>query len=52
MGGNDIFLYPYFRPYLFSNSLPPPVVASASQVFSMLLEDSSLVERIISNTAR
>jgi len=40
------------RPYLFSNSLPPPVVACASQVFSMLLEDSSLVEKINRNTAR
>jgi len=40
------------RPYLFSNSLPPPVVASASEVFTMLMEDSSLVEKIIGNTAR
>ena len=40
------------RPYLFSNSLPPPVVAAASEVFSMLLADSSLVEKIIANTAR
>ena len=40
------------RPYLFSNSLPPPVVASASQVFSMLMEDSSFVEKIKANTAR
>ncbi|XP_023325028.1 2-amino-3-ketobutyrate coenzyme A ligase, mitochondrial [Eurytemora carolleeae] len=40
------------RPYLFSNSLPPPVVACASQVFTMLLEDSSLVQSIINNTKR
>jgi len=40
------------RPYLFSNSLPPPVVACASKVFSILLDDSSLVEKINSNTTR
>ena len=38
------------RPYLFSNSLPPPVVASASQVFSMLMQDSSFVSKINENT--
>jgi len=40
------------RPYSFSNSLPPPVVASASKVFDMLFESSSLVEKINSNTQR
>jgi len=40
------------RPYSFSNSLPPPVVASASKVFDMLFESSSLVEKINSNTRR
>eukprot|EP00092_Neocalanus_flemingeri_P020694 GFUD01022425.1.p1 GENE.GFUD01022425.1~~GFUD01022425.1.p1 ORF type:complete len:426 (-),score=87.80 GFUD01022425.1:61-1338(-) len=40
------------RPYSFSNSLPPPVVASASKVFDMLFESSSLVEKINSNTKR
>lgn len=40
------------RPYLFSNSLPPPVVASASQVFSMLMEDSSFISAIKENTQR
>ena len=40
------------RPYLFSNSLPPPVVASASQVFSMLMDDSSFVSKIKDNTTR
>jgi len=40
------------RPYLFSNSLPPPVVAAASEVFTMLMEDSSFVKKIISNTER
>jgi len=40
------------RPYSFSNSLPPPVVASASKVFDMLFESTSLVEKINSNTKR
>merc|ERR1711970_308140 len=40
------------RPYSFSNSLPPPVVASASKVFDMLFESSDLVEKINSNTRR
>jgi len=40
------------RPYSFSNSLPPPVVASASKVFDMLFESSDLVEKINSNTKR
>ena len=40
------------RPYLFSNSLPPPVVACASQVFSMLMDDSSFVSKIKENTTR
>lgn len=38
------------RPYLFSNSLPPPVVATASKVFDLLMADSSLVERVTENT--
>jgi len=40
------------RPYLFSNSLPPPVVASASAVFDMLFNEASLVKKIQSNTTR
>jgi len=40
------------RPYLFSNSIPPAVVACANQVFGMLLEDSSLVKKITANTRR
>merc|ERR1712062_446323 len=40
------------RAYLFSNSLPPAVVATASQVFSMLMEDSSYAKRIQANTER
>lgn len=38
------------RPYLFSNSLPPPVVATASKVFDLLMADTSLVERVAANT--
>lgn len=38
------------RPYLFSNSLPPPVVASASKVFDLLTRDNSLVEKVAANT--
>eukprot|EP00095_Tigriopus_kingsejongensis_P010848 maker-scaffold1333_size47127-snap-gene-0.9 protein:Tk10848 transcript:maker-scaffold1333_size47127-snap-gene-0.9-mRNA-1 annotation:"2-amino-3-ketobutyrate coenzyme a mitochondrial" len=40
------------RPYLFSNSLPPAVVASASKVFDMIQDDSSFVDKIADNTAR
>ena len=40
------------RPYSFSNSLPPPVVGTASKVFDMLMHDSSLVEKINQNTQR
>nr|XP_002130203.1 2-amino-3-ketobutyrate coenzyme A ligase, mitochondrial-like [Ciona intestinalis] len=38
------------RPFLFSNSLPPPVVACASKVFEMLSEDSSFVADIQNKT--
>lgn len=38
------------RPYLFSNSLPPPVVACASKVFDMLLKGSDLTEKVAKNT--
>jgi len=40
------------RPYSFSNSLPPPVVGTASKVFDMLMTDSSLVKKINDNTKR
>ena len=40
------------RPYLFSNSLPPPAVAAASAVFDMLLSGDSVVEKIKTNTIR
>ncbi|XP_022086507.1 2-amino-3-ketobutyrate coenzyme A ligase, mitochondrial-like [Acanthaster planci] len=38
------------RPYLFSNTLPPPVVASASKVLDMIMEDPSLMLKLASNT--
>ena len=40
------------RPYSFSNSLPPPVVGTASKVFDMLMADNSLVKKITDNTKR
>merc|ERR1719402_388662 len=40
------------RPYLFSNSLPPPVVAAASEVFNMLMGGGDLVDKIRRNTTR
>ncbi|KAG7164492.1 2-amino-3-ketobutyrate coenzyme A ligase, mitochondrial-like [Homarus americanus] len=40
------------RPYLFSNSLPPPVVASASKVFDLLLGNSGFAEKVQANTDR
>jgi glycine C-acetyltransferase len=38
------------RPYLFSNSLPPPLVASAIRAFELVDEDPSLLERLRRNT--
>jgi glycine C-acetyltransferase len=38
------------RPYLFSNSLPPPVVAAGIKVFEMLSSASELRERLRENT--
>ncbi|XP_055533169.1 2-amino-3-ketobutyrate coenzyme A ligase, mitochondrial isoform X1 [Wyeomyia smithii] len=40
------------RPYLFSNSLPPPVVASGMRVIEMLMESNQLTARVQSNTRR
>uniref|UniRef100_A0A8D8BDR6 2-amino-3-ketobutyrate coenzyme A ligase, mitochondrial n=1 Tax=Culex pipiens TaxID=7175 RepID=A0A8D8BDR6_CULPI len=40
------------RPYLFSNSLPPPVVASAAKVIDMLMSSNQLTARVQSNTKR
>ncbi len=38
------------RPYLFSNSLPPHVVAAAIKAFDMLESADSLRERLVENT--
>ncbi|XP_066921720.1 2-amino-3-ketobutyrate coenzyme A ligase, mitochondrial-like [Clytia hemisphaerica] len=38
------------RPYLFSNTLPPPVVASADKVFEMLLKGTTLIPKLAENT--
>lgn len=40
------------RPYLFSNTLPPAVVASASKVFDLLMHSSEYPKRVQSNTER
>lgn len=40
------------RPYLFSNSLPPAVVASGIKVIDMLLESSQYSEKVQRNTKR
>lgn len=39
------------RPYLFSNSLPPHVVAAGSKAFEMLAAAGELRERLAANTA-
>ena len=38
------------RPYLFSNSLPPPVVCQASKVMDLLSDSSELCETLAKNT--
>ena len=41
------------RPYLFSNTLPPPVVAAASKVFDILMDpNSDLIAQLSANTKR
>lgn len=37
------------RPYLFSNSLPPMIVAAALETFRILSEDNSLHDALVSN---
>ncbi len=39
------------RPYLFSNSLPPPLVAGALEVIRMLSESTALRDRLMDNAA-
>ncbi len=38
------------RPYLFSNSVPPPVVGASLAVFEMLAKDDSLHAKLVENT--
>ena len=38
------------RPYLFSNSLPPPIVAAGIKVFDMLADADALREKLFANT--
>jgi len=38
------------RPYLFSNSVPPPIVGAAIAVFDMISETTSLRDKLESNT--
>ncbi|XP_064635304.1 2-amino-3-ketobutyrate coenzyme A ligase, mitochondrial-like [Lineus longissimus] len=40
------------RPYLFSNTLPPPVVACASKALDLLMESSELIDQVTANTKR
>ncbi|XP_031633147.1 2-amino-3-ketobutyrate coenzyme A ligase, mitochondrial [Contarinia nasturtii] len=40
------------RPYLFSNTLPPAVVGSASKVIDLLMHSSEYPQRVQSNTER
>jgi len=40
------------RPYLFSNSLAPPIVAASLKVLELLTESPALRDRLFANTAR
>ncbi len=39
------------RTYIFSNSLPPPIVFGAHAAFNLLMKDKSIVKRLHKNTA-
>lgn len=39
------------RPYIFSNSLPPPVVCGSIAAFDLLIKDKSIIKRLQENTA-
>ena len=45
-----ILLHQKSRPYVFSNSLPPPVVCQASKVMDLLSSSSELCEKLAQNT--
>ncbi|KAL0129723.1 hypothetical protein PUN28_001764 [Cardiocondyla obscurior] len=38
------------RPYLFSNSVPPPVVAASIKVMDLITDDTKFLDRLASNT--
>jgi glycine C-acetyltransferase len=38
------------RPYLFSNTLAPPIVGAASKAFDIILNDTSLRDKLMKNT--
>lgn len=40
------------RPYLFSNSMPPPMIASASKVLDLITNSTSFLDRLAGNTER
>ena len=40
------------RPYLFSNTLPPPVVAGAAKALDLICQDTSLPNKVAENTLR
>lgn len=40
------------RPYLFSNSLPPPVVASATRAVDLLLASSEIAQSMTAKTMK
>jgi len=40
------------RPYLFSNTLPPPVVATALKALDLVTENTDLPQRVLTNTTR
>lgn len=40
------------RPYLFSNSLPPPVVGCASKALDLLMESNAIVQSMAAKTRR
>ncbi len=39
------------RTYIFSNSLPPPIVYGADAAFTLLMKDKSIIKRLHKNTA-
>jgi glycine C-acetyltransferase len=45
------FLRQKSRPYTFSNTMPPPIVAASLEAIHILEEDPSLVEKLHANTA-